>query len=110
MSPATRAREAAGLTVEQLAPRVGVSAKYLRRLEASGGFSYPLACRMAAALHCGIDVFLSHPKQRRDADRANNETAKARGNVTANRGRTGGRISRPVRPRLLKDMGEVSAK
>lgn len=58
MTAATRARERSGLSLEEAAIRARVSPGYLRRVEARGGASYPLARRLAAAYGCRIDAFL----------------------------------------------------
>jgi transcriptional regulator with XRE-family HTH domain len=44
--PARIARERAGLTLERVAQRVRVTPAYLRSLERTGRFSYPLAVRL----------------------------------------------------------------
>lgn len=83
MTPATRVRIAAGVSLEQAARRAGVSPPYLRRLESSGGFPYPLACRLSAVLSCGIDTFLysltPKPKRSAGSKKKNETTAAVRG-------------------------------
>ena len=57
-TPAQAAREQAGLTLTEAARRARVCPAYLRRIENSGGCSYPLACRLAKLYRCSANVFL----------------------------------------------------
>lgn len=56
-SDAERARELAGLTLEQAAKRARICPRYLRRVERAGA-NYALAQRLAAIYGCRIEVFL----------------------------------------------------
>lgn len=55
----TRARETAGFTVAVAAKRARIAPEFLARLEKRGGFSYPLASRLAALYGCSLGVFLN---------------------------------------------------
>ncbi|HEX8236059.1 MAG TPA: helix-turn-helix domain-containing protein [Abditibacteriaceae bacterium] len=59
MTPAAKARQSAGLTIEQAAKRARIGVEYLRRLERHGGASYVLARRLARLYGgCNIMTFL----------------------------------------------------
>jgi hypothetical protein len=58
MSPARQAREKAGLGLEETARSARICVAYLRRVERSGGCSYPLALRLARLYRCSASVFL----------------------------------------------------
>ncbi len=57
-SPASQARQAARLSVEQAARLARVCPAYLRRVERRGGASYPLARRLSRLYGCPISCFL----------------------------------------------------
>jgi transcriptional regulator with XRE-family HTH domain len=63
--PATQARLAAGLIIEQAAKRARVSEGYLRRIERDGA-SYVLARRLATIYACSMNCFLP-PKRKEDS-------------------------------------------
>lgn len=56
---AAQARQKAGLTLQEAADRARVCVDYLRRLEKLGGFSWPLAQRLARVYGCGPEIFLT---------------------------------------------------
>jgi hypothetical protein len=58
MTPATRAREAVGLTLDQAAKQARICSSYLRSVERRGGASYPLALRLSRLYQCSANVFL----------------------------------------------------
>ena len=83
MTPATQARERAGLTPEDAAHRARVSIGYLRQIERSGrDCSYPLATRLARIYGCNANIFITKttgsqtPKN--EADKQNSDVAKRR--------------------------------
>ena len=57
-TPARKAREAAGLTPDQVSRRARVSAAYLLRCERAQSFSLPLARRLAHLYGARLDDFL----------------------------------------------------
>jgi transcriptional regulator with XRE-family HTH domain len=60
MTPTVRqTREGAGFSIEEAAQRVGCSAKYLRRIEAGGTVSWPLAQRLARLYRASEKIFLT---------------------------------------------------
>lgn len=61
--PATSAREAAGLTLEQAAKAARITPAYLRRKEREGGFAQPVASRLARRYGCSLSVFLRHRRE-----------------------------------------------
>jgi len=63
MTPATRAREDARLSVEEAAKLARISPSYLRRKEREGGFSYVVASRLERAYRCDPKVFLAGNRQ-----------------------------------------------
>ncbi len=65
MTNAARAREAAGFTLDRAAKRARVAKEFLARLEKHGGFSYPLAVRLASLYHCPLDCFLNLTHERK---------------------------------------------
>ncbi len=62
MTPATRAREAAHLSVEEAARLARITPAYLRRKEREGGFSIAVASRLERICRCDIKVFLARSK------------------------------------------------
>ena len=58
MTPAAQAREKVKMTQEQAAKQARICVSYLRRIERSGGCSYPLATRLARIYRCSANVFL----------------------------------------------------
>ncbi|MEN6415837.1 MAG: helix-turn-helix transcriptional regulator [Armatimonadota bacterium] len=57
VSKATKARLAAGLTLEEAAKRARVCVAYLRSVEREGA-SFVLATRLSRIYNCGMDEFL----------------------------------------------------
>lgn len=95
LSPAAKAREAAGLTLTQAARRARVSPAYLRRMEA-GGCSYGLALELAHLYHCPVDLFLARPR----AERQPRVSANARESRNRQQGAVG-----EMRPGRRPDVG-----
>jgi len=58
MSEAACAREAAGFSLEQATQSARICPAYLRRIERSGGCSYPLAMRLSRLYRCSANVFI----------------------------------------------------
>lgn len=63
MTPAAQARQKAGLELAEAARQAGCCERYLRRIERSGGCSFPLAQRLARLYRCSANVFLMKMKQ-----------------------------------------------
>jgi transcriptional regulator with XRE-family HTH domain len=57
---AQAAREAAGLSLEAAAKRIGLCPRYVRRLELHGRAPLPTAERLARIYKCPVTLFL-HP-------------------------------------------------
>ena len=78
MSPATRAREDARLSVEEAAQLARISPAYLKRKEREGGFSVAVASRLERICHAPITVFLarnvSHREETNGRKKANKRT------------------------------------
>jgi len=58
MTPATHAREAAGLTLDQAAKQARICSSYLRAVERRGGASYVLAMSLTRIYGCSANVFI----------------------------------------------------
>lgn len=59
MTPAKRAREQAGLTIEEAARKARVCPAYIRRAESGrGAVSYSLAMRLSRLYGCSANAFL----------------------------------------------------
>lgn len=58
MTPAAQARKKAGLELTEAAQQASICETYLRRVEKSGGCSYPLAQRLSRLYRCSANVFL----------------------------------------------------
>jgi hypothetical protein len=65
VTPATRAREQAGLSLMEAAKRVQVCVSYLRAIERRGGASFRLAMRLARLYGCSANIFLYGPRDAR---------------------------------------------
>jgi len=58
VTPASQARESAGLSLDEAAKRARVCSAYLRAVERRGGASFVLAMRLARLYSCSANVFL----------------------------------------------------
>lgn len=67
MTPAEQARVSAGLSLQQAAQRLRVSARYLAHCERHG-FSWPLANRAARLYRASLNSFLQLSGRRRGAN------------------------------------------
>lgn len=76
MTKAARAREAAGLSLEQAARRARICPAYLRHVERNGA-GYALAQRLSRIYQCPIDCFLVFG--RRSARKSPRQQAKPAG-------------------------------
>lgn len=75
MSPAAQARQSAGFSIEEAARQAGCSTGYLRRIERSGGSSYPLAQRLSRLYRCSANLFLMRSSGQADTKRTKKGTA-----------------------------------
>jgi transcriptional regulator with XRE-family HTH domain len=83
MTAAAIARMKAGLSLEEAAKRARVCSAYLRRIERSGGCSYPLAVRLARLYRCSANVFLYRSKGSETPGSRKKSTALARAKNSA---------------------------
>ena len=65
MSPAARARESAGLSLEQAAEQARICVDYLKRIERHGGASYVLGERLSRIYRCSANLFIKPGRQTR---------------------------------------------
>ncbi len=79
MSPIRQARENAGLSLEEVAHRLGRSVDYLRQVEGGGRCSFRLGMRLAYLYKCSANVFLTKGgKGRLDTALRDRETSRHR--------------------------------